>query len=713
MKYFFTMLSMVMFLLIATLQSKSQDLTKVNVDSSDTTFVSIKHLEEFTVYGTRNRTELNLLEVPSSVSVYSSSDIDKNKVESLRSFSTMTPNFFMPDFGSKLTAPIFIRGIGSRINSPAVGLYVDDIPYFDKASFDFDMFGVRQVEVFKGPQGTLYGKNAMAGVIYIQTLNPTADPKTRFSLDYGNYQALHARISHSEMLTNKFGYAFSASYIDDEGYFTNKTTGEGVGQTNSGSARLKLRYEDAGNLMVQLVGHVEKSSEIGYPYSLVTDSTDAYDNVVYNEPSTYDRDSYDLGLVVKKELGNSTIKSATSYQFFDDKQSLDQDFLPESKYYVDQTVEQHMFSEELSISTDVSDNIESVSGVFGFYQSLDKLVDVYYYPGYYPYNPGFDGNIIKAYDYQNFGFAAFHQSKLSFGNSFITLGLRADYENNQMVYDYDRFSDGTKTPADSLDLMMDFFAFMPKIAFRQRLNENQSVYAQISRGYRSGGFNSTIEEPGDESFDPDYTWNYELGHKATWLQGRVNTEVSLFYIDWLNQQVYQTVASGFGKKVENAGRTRSFGAEFALAVNPFQGFTFSTNWGYTNATFIDYKDDVKDLDYDGNNIPYVPEFNGIVSGDYVKSLKNKVFTNYALHIDWAMVGNIYWYDDNSEFQETYHTLNASVSAKMFDRIDISLWGRNLNGAEYHTYQFQTSGNTYAQSGRPLTYGVRLNFDFNN
>ncbi len=133
---------------------------------------SIKNykLDEITIKSPKyNR---NIFEIPAAASMLPERLIENSKVENLTDISGIVPNFFMPDYGSKLTSPVYIRGVGNRINTPSVGLYVDDIPYFEKSAFNFDFFDVERIEVLRGPQGTLYGRNTMGGLINIITNNP-------------------------------------------------------------------------------------------------------------------------------------------------------------------------------------------------------------------------------------------------------------------------------------------------------------------------------------------------------------------------------------------------------------------------------------------------------------------------------------------------------------------------------------------------------------
>ncbi|MGM0485050.1 MAG: TonB-dependent receptor plug domain-containing protein, partial [Candidatus Krumholzibacteriota bacterium] len=132
-------------------------------------------LDEFyidTIMVTSDKSSKLLYDIPSSISLYTGYQQESKGIEDLTDFSGIAPGFHMPDYGTALNSPIFIRGVGTRINEPTVGLYVDEIPYYAKATFNFDLYDISRIEILKGPQGTLYGRNSLGGLIKIHTHDP-------------------------------------------------------------------------------------------------------------------------------------------------------------------------------------------------------------------------------------------------------------------------------------------------------------------------------------------------------------------------------------------------------------------------------------------------------------------------------------------------------------------------------------------------------------
>lgn len=147
-----------------------------------------------------------LRELPTASTLLSQQDMQANQVTNLKGLSTLVPNIFIPDYGSKLTSAIYIRGIGSRINTPSVGLYVDNVPYIDKSAFDFNYSDIERIDVLRGPQGTLYGRNTMGGLIKVHTKSPFSYQGTDLRLSAGTYGNYNASVTHYHRMSEQFAF---------------------------------------------------------------------------------------------------------------------------------------------------------------------------------------------------------------------------------------------------------------------------------------------------------------------------------------------------------------------------------------------------------------------------------------------------------------------------------------------------------------------------
>ena len=166
-----------------------------NVLAEEADTLKVVDVEEITVIAAPKENR-KLREQPAAVTLLSQQDMQNAQVNSIKNLTSVVPNMFIPDYGSRLTSAVYIRGIGSRINTPSVGLYVDNIPYIDKSAFDFSYADVERIDVLRGPQGTLYGRNAMGGLIKVHTKSPFSYQGTDFHVGAGTHNAYNTSLTH-------------------------------------------------------------------------------------------------------------------------------------------------------------------------------------------------------------------------------------------------------------------------------------------------------------------------------------------------------------------------------------------------------------------------------------------------------------------------------------------------------------------------------------
>lgn len=640
--------------------------------------------------------------MPISATSLGISAMRNSSVVGIKDITALVPNLFMPDYGSKLTSPIYIRGIGSRINSPSVGLYVDGIPYFEKSSFDFDFNSIESIDVLRGPQGTLYGRNTMGGVVNVYTKSPFKNDGTSLYFTGGSHTNLDAGIEHYGSVKDKFGYSISANYAHTDGYFLNEYTGENADKSDSGSARVKLTYKANKNLTFDLMAAVDLSKQGGYPYALYNNETGEVASVNYNDYSFYNRNMATSGFGVRYEQPKYILSSQTSFQYVKDNQGIDQDFSVNNIYFVQQRQTQNMVSEEFNIKSNTNRNYKWLFGAFFFYQKIDNAVTM----DYKKQNMFTD----KTYGMPNAGAAAYHQSTfdnlLTKGLS-LTVGIRYDYEFAATNYNYDRLLKGEWSTVDNFRSDLNFSQVSPKAALQYTILENNIVYGTVTRGFKAGGFNTSFEKDEDRAFSPEFSWNYEVGAKSSFLDGALTGELTFFYIDWRNQQIYQPLPSGNGSMLKNAGRSSSKGVEVSLYARPAKNLNLRANYGYTYAKFESYQRSETE-NFSGNFLPYVPRNTVGAFADYTLYI-NKYLKNITFAASYTGVGNIFWNDSNTINEKYYGLVNAKISFGT-RKLTLDLWGKNITNKEYFAFQFETSGKNYVQLGRPITFGATLRYN---
>lgn len=183
--------------------------------------VRVIDVEEVVVIATPKESR-KLRQQPSASTILSQRDMQNSQVTSLKGLSALVPNLFIPDYGSKLTSAIYIRGTGSRINNPSVGLYVDNVPFMDKSAFDFNYADIERIDVLRGPQATLYGRSAMGGLIRVFTKSPFSYQGTDLRVSAGTYNQYNTSVTHYHRVSEKFAFSAGGFYEYAGGFFENK-----------------------------------------------------------------------------------------------------------------------------------------------------------------------------------------------------------------------------------------------------------------------------------------------------------------------------------------------------------------------------------------------------------------------------------------------------------------------------------------------------------
>lgn len=654
----------------------------------------------------------NLNQLPISSTLLSEQTIKDRNITNIKEISSFVPNLFIHDYGSKMSTPVFVRGIGSKLNAPSVGLYVDGIPYFDRSALDFNMSDIDRIEVLRGPQGTIYGRNTMGGIINVYTKSPFKYKETNVGLSAANHDTYEVKGSHFGNINNTFGYSLSGNYFHTGGYFRNVTMNKKADPMDAASGRIRLSWKASPQLQFHLTSAYEYSDQDGYPYSLYDDKTEAISPINYNAPSYYRRNMSTTGLHAQYTTEKIKFSSQSAFQYFDGKQGLDQDFLPQDLFYVVFNQRQRMYSQEFNLKSAGKKNYEWLFGAFGFYQDYSTHNNIHYFPaGNQPAN-------VHKYDYQDVstptkGFALFHQSV--FNNLLVdglsaTLGLR---------YDWEEIKGHTITSSQSEGQAMQnglnkrdtdtYSQLSPKVSLQYTFTNDELVYLSVSRGFKAGGFNHTVRIEEMRKYNPEHSWSYEIGTKASCFDKLIYTDLSFFYIRWDDQQISQYQPDLPGYVINNAGRSQSKGMELTVHVNPLESLSVQVGYGYTYATFKDYNDNK--ADYSGHYLPLVPRHTLSAAANYGIKFKNRsILDKIVLNAQYTAAGRLYWREDNVASQPFYGTLNGQVSFYK-KNVSIDLWAKNITEKHYIAYYFKSMGGSYVQQGKPFTCGVNLNVKF--
>ena len=637
--------------------------------------------------------EKSLKEMPASISQITGMALRNQHLTATKEISALVPNLFIPDYGSKYTSPVYIRGVGNKSGTPAVGLYVDGIPYFEKSTFDLDLYEIESVEVYRGPQGTLYGRNTMGGLINITTRSPLKYQYTDLRFDGGMYGHYQISASHYGKLSKNVGYSVSGKYLREGGCFENTYQKEKADNEQAGNVRARLEWRIAPQWSLTLSSIYDRSVQGANAYAPLDKETGVLGDIAFDGTSSYQRTLSTTGVALKYQGERFQMNYQHALQYSKDKLRQDQDFTTVNRVNSLIGQEQWMTSGELTIKNQVGQHYRAMTGAFAFYQHTDKEASTFYSKF----------NTYKNDVIPTTGVAVYHQSTvehLGWEGLSLTLGLRYDHERATRDFTSSKNQEEPRVQFTK----QQFNQVVPKVAIQYMFPVKGQLYASVSKGYKTGGFNTSFNEESEKSYGPERSWNYEIGAKHPFWDKRFNAEIALFLINWKNQHVQQKVDAG-GFMIRNAGRSVSKGMEFSMQCNPINGLSIHLNYGYTHAKFKNYRQsDIKD--YSNHYLPLVPRHTFGGSVNYARSLKRTFFDRYQVGMNFSGNGETYWHEDNKTVQPFYGVLNATASVSK-KKWTLGIWAKNLTATEYIAYQFRTSSGTFAQEGKPFTIGGSL------
>ncbi|NDV64089.1 TonB-dependent receptor [Bacteroides sp. 224] len=511
----------------------------VNLLAEDRDTLKVVDIEEVMVIASPKENR-KLREQPASVTLLSQQDMQVNQVNSIKNLTGLVPNMFIPDYGSKMTSAVYIRGIGSRINTPSVGLYVDNIPFIDKSAFDFSYADVERIDILRGPQGTLYGRNTMGGLIRIHTKNPFNYQGTDVQIEAATRNGYKASVTHYHRLSDQFAFSAGGFYEYSGGFFKNSFNNKKIDKSDATGGRIRAIYFPSQNFKIDATVNYEYSDQGGYPYAYTgrvnpeddDKRKDYIDKISIKDNTYYRRNLLNAGVNMEYQAKDFTLNMVTGYQYLKDNMLLDQDFTERDIFTMQQKQQINTISEEVILKSKSGRKWEWTTGAFGFYQWLKTNAPVTFKEegirttieenanSKFPNSPAAPTMIFSVNNSQLpirddfktpiLNAAIYHQSTINDlfikGLSF-TAGLRLDYE--KIKIDYDCESDPLDfnfsmqmpgAPFPTVDTMEapttlkgkadhDYMQLLPKFSLQYEWKKNNSIYFTVSKGYRSGGYN--------------------------------------------------------------------------------------------------------------------------------------------------------------------------------------------------------------------------------
>ncbi len=601
------------------------------------------------------RIEERITDVPVAVTALSEAQLAKLGANDLSGVQGSVPNVnIVQGRGSATSANMFIRGIGQpdalQTFDPAVGVYVDGVYLSRIQGALLNLFDVQRVEVLRGPQGTLYGKNTIGGAVNIVSRKPSLDTlKAEGAFSYGRFDEMTAKgYVSAPLVAGKVGLSLAGLYDDRDGIVTDPKTGKKYNDRNNLAFRGILRAQAADNIEVLLSGDYTRQRNgltlgyataplIGFDYNATFTAATPFTIAAAQPYGAYDYkastsfkngegqklDHWGMSGTINVDLGDGLeLSSITAYRRLHSRNYVDIDATEAQLGDVFVNVRQHQFSQELQLKLN-ADKLKGVLGLYYLNEHITSHQEAYAnsYLTYVTTPLNFLRTIDDEQDTKSY--AAFGQltydltEKLS-----ATVGLRYTHETK----DYYRTTTATTTspifsavkivstyvfpnslPAPYNGLKgVSFDAWTPSFTLSYKPTEQTLIYASANRGFKSGGFNGRVNGLADvtmvvngvttvvPTFKPESVWTYEVGTKGSFLDGRVMISADAFYSEYKDFQARvgggNTGVTGGSFPVINAGKLRIQGIEFEAMVKPVKALTLTASLGYLDAKYKEFND---------------------------------------------------------------------------------------------------------------------------
>lgn len=660
-------------------------------------------------------------EVQAATSLLTRPDLQDAGVASLEDLNTRTPNLHVQKAGGGSESFISIRGIVAQrqVTTPSgIGVYIDGVNYLDPLSTltYTDLIDLDRVEVLRGPQGTLYGRNAEAGVINILTRKPEGVNRLYGEMTLGNYGLQKYQLGgEANLIDDTLSAIGSGMWMQRDGMTENTLLGRDQTDLEQYFLRGRLRWTPSQDteVLLNLDGH--RSDDGPQDLVFIADGDKRGVTTHKNDYDFFGKQTHEAkgaSLQWNQHLDEMIFTSISAVRDASERTLGDADFTRYDLYVGDFQSDQRQYTQEFRLASNNDAPWQWLVGAYGFRLKNDFTL------GSYIGQDAVDGVYIPAKmdidsrgRFINYGASLFGETSWTFDNGFsITGGLRWETETAKSDEKALLSTSGMSTPYGEFHGKKTFNNWLPKLALGYQLNSNINFYTSVAKGARSGGFNSVAQVPEGNSYDPEFSTNYEIGMKSLWLDNRLMLNLALFQTDISDLQVARRIENGT-IITTNAGKARNRGAELELLAWPLESdLQLGASVGYVQAEYTEYSDPLAGADYSGKRVPLVPEYTMGLSAQYRTPLSGNL--DAFMRAEWQYVDKTYWDDANQYAEPAYDLVNLRVGVESADW-QFYLWAKNLLDSNYVRTALPDSelGGIAASWGEQRTFGATLRYEF--
>ncbi|MDR3175010.1 MAG: TonB-dependent receptor [Desulfovibrio sp.] len=650
---------------------------------------------------------------PMAITVITAQELEDAGIQSIQDVLRRVPNLSVhPTFGGNTN--MSFRGVsttaGNAIN-PLV-IYVDGVPVDTVLNLDANLMDIERIEILRGAQGVIYGKNSLGGIINIISKKPGNTVTGKLQVGFGTDE------------TYNFGGTVSGPIIEDRLFYSLSAqhgyTGGWMKNDNTHKSNAERTDRVKGRILLTPTDRAEFSFHVDYTQKDVDFSPYVAGNSVSMKSPAHGSDytrSQILNTALQATLRFEPLifESISTFRFEEANYRLNMNPLVAAMGNAGRDVERKEFSQEIRLrSPDDKEGLAWLGGAFFSYGDTQfHKMFAEYQPISVPYVGTFNMYVDQPYREYMTEFAPFAQIEIPITDAFkIIGGLRWHYTKKDASINYEPNQD-MQTLAPMLGMSAtpvhasvgdEWNELLPRLTLNYSLTKDHMIYAGISRSFIPGGFNYASTTGMNAEFDSQTAWNYEIGAKTSWLDNRLTANLALFYSDYEDLQVMQYDAASASYLSDNAGSAKSYGAELDLTALITKGLTAELGFGYTHARLKDYEvvGSTGTTRYDDHYVPFTPEY----TADFALQYRHDsgIFVRGEVH----HFGKLYWEVDNVASRKPVTTVDARVGYET-DSFGAYLYGTNILGERYFVNYSGVSN--FGMVAPPQEFGVQLSYKF--
>lgn len=663
-------------------------------------------------------------ELPVSITTLSAKEITDFRIWNLGQLNGVVPALYAADPGDGRYVTS-IRGVVSSSYDPAVATYIDGVNQFTLDTYIPDLVDPAAIEVLRGPQSTLYGRNAMGGVILVTSKEPAARLSGFAEASMGNYgwQRYKAGVQ-VPVIKNRLLLGGAMIYSHRNGYYVNSYNNERYDRQSAYSGNYFLKYLAGRRWTVVLNTKYRLGRNAGaFPLNTTPEAAKEQPFTLSQDAITRMHDNtWNTSLNIRHDGRRVQLVSETGYQsnyrFYEDR--IDADFSPVDGIsifndYGSQWNKTSVATQEFRVNTATplgDRNINWVAGTYLFYQHTPaKQATVFGRDALLTGAPDTSFRIVNTSSANNYGIAFFGQAGIPLTQRLtVTLGLRYDYQHSAMQVrsDYQQNNGDAFTIQPDSSGEASYKAFSPKAGITYNISKAHTFFATYSRGFRTGGLSQISADPGQLAlypYSPEYSNNFEAGLKSSLFNNKVRFAVAAFYIYVNDIQVPALLLPAAVTVVQNAGKLESRGVEAELSALAGKHVSFRYSFGYTKALYTSLKMPVNGVEADmsGNKQIFTPDVTSALAVQFDHQLNKRRQLSLTVRGEWNYTGQQYFDQANQLTQSPYNLFHTMICIGV-PRFDLSLWMRNVTNTTFISYAYTFGA---AHLGDPRVYGATL------